>query len=469
MTDGNDQSPVPFWQRKTLSEMTEAEWESICDGCGRCCLEKLGADDSEEVFPLDVGCTLLDPVTARCTDYQNRLARDVGCFQVTPERVPVMPWLPPSCGYQRIHLGKPLDWWHPLVSGDPDTVRQAGISAGGRFVTRQHAGPMEYHTVDWPSREVTREPRDQWITAMFGGVNASVPTPFGTDQRVDLDLMAAHCFWLIANGCHGLAILDKAGEVASLAVEERIAVIEGLVSRGVPASKLLVGVGPAALADGARIAARAADLGIRGIMLSVSAPIRLHPDRVMPHDVLPAPIRQLMQSAGTKLHLYLSLSVSPVATAAGLIALETFVAQAPGRLRGIRDETAGGVFGLAALERFRGTLFEVYTTDETALANLVQHGGAGLISARANLLGRFCAQIMQAAETQNVAQIAVGAACKALPSRSVVPAIKALVARHTGQPNWGRVRLPLRPPLAAERAALFKAFDATGIRLHPAL
>ena len=473
------ESPVPnvdpFWRRKRLEEMTESEWEAVCDGCGRCCLVKVSADDSKEVYNLDVGCELLDPPTGACSDYPNRLSRNVGCWKMTPAHIPEMDWMPPSCGYRRIFLGQDLEWWHPLVSGDPKTVRSAGVSAAGRFIRPLHAGPLEHHTIDWPSSQVTGDPRAKWETAMFGGVNASVPTPFGRDTRVDLDLMAAHCLWALANGCHGLAILDKAGEVASLGVDERIAIIEGLVSRGVPASKLLAGIGPASVADGARIAARADELGIRGVMLTVSAPAKAMSrqaaaHRFMPHHVLSGPIQDLMRRISANLHLYLSLSVDPAATAACLVALEAFMAQAPGRLIGVRDETIGCAFGCATLERFQGSRFEVYITDATALMKLVELGGPGLISPHANLLGKLCAEVMGAAKPQHMPGTchAIAAGCRAIRSHPTVPAIKALLARHTGRSDWDRVRLPLRPPGAAERAALFTAFDAIGIKLRSA-
>jgi uncharacterized protein len=464
MAECDESGAVPFWRQKRLEEMTEGEWESLCDGCGRCCLEKLRADDNGEVYHLDVGCRLLDPVTARCTDYRNRLSHDVGCFKMTPQMVSDMDWLPPTCAYRRIFLGKPLDWWHPLVSGDLNTVHEAGISAAGRFIRPRHAGPLENHTIDWPALDATDVGRS-WTKAMFGGVNASVPTAFGANGRVDLDLMATHCFWLLANGCHGLAILDSAGEVATLAMQERILTVAGLVSRGIPASKLLVGLGSGSMVDRVRNAHQAAELGIRGVLLRVSAT-----GLIVPSDALSEAARGLIHAMDPALHVYLSLSVSSSAAAACLTALEAFVARGPERLRGIRDETPGCRLGLAALERFRGRRFEVYTADEDMLAEVVRHGGAGLISPGANLLGRHCTALMQAtkpAQSKN-AQRAILAVGEVLRSHPSVLVIKTLLARHTGNPTWDKVRLPLRPLGKTDREALFRAFDATGIRLRSA-
>lgn len=142
----------PFWKVKRLEEMTAEEWESLCDGCGRCCLHKLRDDDSQELTYTNVACRLLDLQSCRCSDYRNRHRRVPDCVQLTPATVRAVDWLPPSCAYRRLAEGKPLAWWHPLVSGDPETVHQAGISVRGRAVNERKAGPFEHHIVDWPGR-----------------------------------------------------------------------------------------------------------------------------------------------------------------------------------------------------------------------------------------------------------------------------------------------------------------------------
>lgn len=465
MTGRDRPEELPFWKTKRLDEMTEAEWESVCDSCGRCCLEKAAADDSDEVYSIDVGCELLDPKTGACSDYPNRLSLVAGCFKLKPDHIPDMTWLPPTCGYRRVYLGQSLEWWHPLVSGDPATVQQAGVSAAGRFIPPHLAGPREYHTVEWARKDVTDDPKCRWQTALYGGVNASVPTPFGSDARIDLDLMAAHCFWLLANGCQGLAVLDHAGEAASLAIAERIAILEGLVARGVPASKLLAGIGPAAPGGAGKIAATAQRLGIRGVLLSAAVT-----GRAMPHEVFGRSMLDLVQQIAEAAFVYLSLAVAPSAMTAGLTALESLVARSPGGFVGIRDEAAGCTFGLSALHRFRGSRFEIYTADDAMLSKLTAEGGAGVIGPGANLLGRLEQTLLEAPGTVGASQAmrAIEAGGKLLRSRPPVPAIKSLIARNTGRSEWSKVRLPLRPPSGDERASLFRAFDAAGIPLQPA-
>jgi uncharacterized cysteine cluster protein YcgN (CxxCxxCC family) len=120
-----------FWKTKSLAEMTRAEWESLCDGCGRCCLNKLEDEDTGEFHYTRAACKLLDLKTCQCTDYPNRQKKVHDCVALTPQNVGELGWLPESCAYRRLNEGLGLPWWHPLVSGDPDTVREAGISVAG--------------------------------------------------------------------------------------------------------------------------------------------------------------------------------------------------------------------------------------------------------------------------------------------------------------------------------------------------
>ncbi|MSP04669.1 MAG: YcgN family cysteine cluster protein [Acetobacteraceae bacterium] len=152
---------VKFWETKTLEEMSREEWESLCDGCGRCCLHKLRHDDTGGLSFTNVACRLLDMTTARCSDYANRKRRVPDCVSLTAAEVREIDWLPPSCAYRLLAEDKPLAWWHPLVSGDPGTVAQAGISVVGRTISERKAGPLEHHVVDWPGRTPrSRKPKN---------------------------------------------------------------------------------------------------------------------------------------------------------------------------------------------------------------------------------------------------------------------------------------------------------------------
>jgi len=126
----------PFYERKTLSEMNDVEWELLCDGCGKCCVVLLGDEDDPDTFwRTNVGCKLLDLKTVRCSDYANRHTKVPGCVKLTPDNVSALKWMPESCAYRLIHEGKPLYDWHPLKSGDRNSVVRAGISVNGQLIS----------------------------------------------------------------------------------------------------------------------------------------------------------------------------------------------------------------------------------------------------------------------------------------------------------------------------------------------
>ncbi len=145
----------PFWKAKSLEAMNVDEWESLCDGCGRCCLVKLEDEDTGQIHFTDVACKLFDAGTCRCADYAHRRRKVHDCIKLSPEAVRTLNWLPPSCAYRLVAEGRDLAWWHPLISGSPQSVHEAGVSARGRVSALETEVPLDDypdHIVAWPGK-----------------------------------------------------------------------------------------------------------------------------------------------------------------------------------------------------------------------------------------------------------------------------------------------------------------------------
>lgn len=142
---------IPFWRSKRLEDMSDAQWESLCDGCGKCCLIKLEDEDTGRILHTCVACKLLDPETARCSDYADRRQQVPDCVSLREVDILSLRWLPDSCAYGLLARGGELPDWHPLLSGDPDSVHRAGQSVRGRVVSEVHvpADDQEDYVVRW--------------------------------------------------------------------------------------------------------------------------------------------------------------------------------------------------------------------------------------------------------------------------------------------------------------------------------
>ena len=156
----------PFWETKSLQEMSAQEWEALCDGCGKCCLIKLEDEDSGDIVYTDLACHALDLSCMKCTCYETRTQSVPGCIRLEPHDLSPIDFLPSSCAYKRIYEGRSLAAWHPLIAGDQTAMRDAGISAVGRVqaeakpqapsyppssdLSYVEEDDFEAHVVDWP-------------------------------------------------------------------------------------------------------------------------------------------------------------------------------------------------------------------------------------------------------------------------------------------------------------------------------
>ena len=137
---------MTFWRDKTLQQMTDVEWESLCDGCAQCCLIKLSDEASDEVHYTAIVCDLLDQQSCRCTKYPQRHELVPDCIELDAASAGKLSWLPTTCAYRLVAEGKDLEEWHPLISGTRQSVHDAGISVRGRVIGRQHV-----HVEDEPN------------------------------------------------------------------------------------------------------------------------------------------------------------------------------------------------------------------------------------------------------------------------------------------------------------------------------
>ena len=146
----------PFWETKSLSQMSAAEWESLCDGCGLCCLIRFENEDTGEIVPTRVSCRLFDQEACRCTDYASRRREVPDCIQLAPDNIATLRWMPLSCAYRRLHEGRGLAAWHPLLTGDPQSVHAAGVSVRGQTISEDCLDDPD-DALDFTARDLMKE------------------------------------------------------------------------------------------------------------------------------------------------------------------------------------------------------------------------------------------------------------------------------------------------------------------------
>lgn len=301
--------------------------------------------------------------------------------------------------------------------------------------------------------------------ALYGGVNAAVLTAMNADLSVDLDRMAAHSKWLLANGCNGLGVLGTTGEANSIGVNERMEVLEGLVARGVPAAKMMPGTGMPSITDTVLLSKHAEKLGARGVLVLPPYYYKNPSD-----DGLFAFFSEVIQRIGTGLPIYLYNFPQQAAIPFTFSLIARLLKAFPGTIRGAKDssgnfENTGGM-----AKEFGKDGFEVYAGDDALLLDLLKVGGAGCITAASNV---SCAWNQEVCQTWNTpsgeaAQARLTSVRKAVISVPLIPGLKALKARHTSDVSWHNIRPPHLQLSVDQQAVLFGHFDACRITMAAA-
>jgi 4-hydroxy-tetrahydrodipicolinate synthase len=301
--------------------------------------------------------------------------------------------------------------------------------------------------------------------ALFGGVNAAVLTAMNDDLSIDLDRTARHSKWLLANGCNGLAVLGTTGEANGLGIAERISMLEGLVERGIPATVMLPGTGTTALTDTVLLTRRAEELGCRGALLLPPFYYKNPSD-----DGLFAYFSEVIQRVGGNIRLYLYHFPAQSAVPFGIDLIGRLLRAYPGKVKGVKDSSGDFANTKAYVDHYARDGFEVYCGDDGALRALLQAGGAGCITAAANVGCSVSAQVYRNWDNQAGAdaQVPLSAIRKAVSGATLIPGLKALVARNTGDASWLNIRPPHLKLSAEAQAKLFAIFDACGLKLASA-
>ena len=295
--------------------------------------------------------------------------------------------------------------------------------------------------------------------AIYGGVNAAVLTAMGPDLTPDLDRMAAHAKWLLANGCNGLGVLGTTGEANSFGLHERKAILEGLIERGIPAAKMMPGTGCASLTDSVELTKHARDAGCPGVLMLPPFYYKAPSD-----DGLFAYFSEVIQRVGGGVKVYLYHFPQQSAVPFSLDLLGRLIKAFPGTIKGVKDSSGDYANMQAMVKAFAADGFEVYSGSDEFLQQILAEGGAGCITAASNGNSHW-GGIVYAKRTgpeADAAQATLTATRRAATSVPLIPGLREIIARSTGDAGW-RVIRPPHLPLSQEQAdKVWAAWDAAG-------
>ncbi len=295
--------------------------------------------------------------------------------------------------------------------------------------------------------------------ALFGGINAAVLTAMKPDLTPDLDRMAAHCRWLLANGCNGLGILGTTGEANSLGLHERKAVLEGLVARGIPAHVIMPGTGCSNLSDTVELTQHARAHGCKGVLVLPPFYYKAPSD-----DGLFAYFSEVITRVGGGIAIYLYHFPQQSAVPFSLDLIGRLLKAFPGAIKGVKDSSGSYENMKAMIDAFAADGFEVYSGSDEFVQRILADGGAGCITAASNTNSHW-GGIVYAKRTgpeADAAQAVLNATRKAATSVPLISGLREIIARSTGDAAWRTIRPPHLPLTAAEAEKIWAAYQAAG-------
>ncbi|MEO3474982.1 dihydrodipicolinate synthase family protein [Roseomonas sp. CAU 1739] len=295
--------------------------------------------------------------------------------------------------------------------------------------------------------------------AIYGGVNAAVLTAMGPDLTPDLDRMAAHARWLLANGCNGLGVLGTTGEANSFGLHERKAILEGLIARGIPAAKMMPGTGCASLTDSVELTKHARDAGCPGVLMLPPFYYKAPSD-----DGLFAYFSEVIQRVGGGVKVYLYHFPQQSAVPFTLDLLGRLIKAFPGTINGVKDSSGDYANMLAMVKAFAADGFEVYSGSDEFLQQILAEGGAGCITAASNGNSHW-GGIVYAKRTgpeADAAQATLTATRRAATSVPLIPGLREIIARSTGDAGWRVIRPPHLPLTQEQGDKVWAAWTAAG-------
>jgi 4-hydroxy-tetrahydrodipicolinate synthase len=302
--------------------------------------------------------------------------------------------------------------------------------------------------------------------ALFGGINAAALTAMKADLSPDLDRYAAHCQWLLANGCNGLGILGTTGEANSFGFNERRDILEGILARGVPAARLMPGTGCASLTDTVELTRHAKAQGCRGVLVLPPFYYKAPSD-----DGLFAYFSEVVNRVGGGIALYLYHFPQQSAVPFSLDLIGRLLKAFPGVIRGVKDSSGDYANMKAMIDHFSADGFEVYSGSDEFVQRILADGGAGCITAAANVNARFGAVVYRhrTGAEADAAQAVLNSTRKAATASPLIPGLREIIARSTGDAGWRSIRPPHLPLDAAQGQKAWDAMQAAGALPLPGL